>query len=61
MTNNRQMLLGSGFVRLLSVISKARKSDSVNITTYPVIKAEILYAQMAEQGNFQFIFIGNFP
>lgn len=58
---NKQMLLGLGFTGAFGANSKAWKSDGVNVTTYPDINADIRYAQMAEQGKFQFIFVGDFP
>ncbi|MFC6292661.1 nitrilotriacetate monooxygenase [Macrococcus epidermidis] len=61
MTNNKQMLLGLGFTGTFGANGKAWMSEDVNVSTYPDIEADIRYAQMAEKGKFQFIFIGDFP
>lgn len=58
---NKQMLLGLGFTGAFGANAKAWKSEGVDIHTYPDIQADIRYAQMAEQGKFQFIFVGDFP
>lgn len=55
------MLLGLGFTGAFGANAKAWKSEGVNVTTYPDINADIRYAQLAERGKFQFIFVGDFP
>lgn len=59
--NKKQMLLGLGFTGAFGANAKAWKSEGVNSSTYPDIDADIRYAQLAEEGKFQFIFVGDFP
>lgn len=59
--NKKQMLLGLGFTGAYGANAKAWKSEGVNSNTYPDIKADIRYAQLAEKGKFQFLFVGDFP
>lgn len=61
MSEKKQMLLGLGFTGAYGANAKAWKSEGVNVTTYPDINADIRYAQLAEEGKFQFIFVGDFP
>lgn len=61
MSEKKQMLLGLGFTGAYGANAKAWKSEGVNVTTYPDINADIRYAQLAEKGKFQFIFVGDFP
>lgn len=61
MSEKKQMLLSLGFTGTYGANAKAWKSEDVNVTTYPDINADIRYAQLAEKGKFQFIFIGDFP
>ncbi|SUM98822.1 NtaA/DmoA family FMN-dependent monooxygenase [Staphylococcus warneri] len=59
--NKKQMLLGLGFTGTYGANTKAWTSEELNVTTYPDMNADIRYAQLAEKGKFQFIFIGDFP
>lgn len=59
--NKKQMLLGLGFTGAYGANAKAWISEGVNSDTYPDIKADIRYAQLAEKGKFQFLFVGDFP
>ncbi|GGB09245.1 LLM class flavin-dependent oxidoreductase [Macrococcus hajekii] len=59
--NNKQMLLGLGFTGAYGANAKAWKSEGVTGHIYPDIEADIRYAQLAEKGKFQFLFIGDFP
>jgi alkanesulfonate monooxygenase SsuD/methylene tetrahydromethanopterin reductase-like flavin-dependent oxidoreductase (luciferase family) len=59
--SEKKMLLGLGFTGAYGANAKAWKSEGVNATTYPDINADIRYAQLAEKGKFQFIFVGDFP
>lgn len=61
MSEKKQMLLGLGFTGAYGANAKAWKSEGVNVTTYPDIRADIRYAQLAEEGKFQFLFVGDFP
>ncbi|WDF48827.1 NtaA/DmoA family FMN-dependent monooxygenase [Paenibacillus sp. KACC 21273] len=61
MSEKKQMLLGLGFTGAYGANAKAWKSEGVNVTTYPDINADIRYAQLAEKGKFQFLFVGDFP
>lgn len=59
--NKKQMLLGLGFTGAHGGNAKAWKSEGVSRRIYPDIDADIEYAQLAEKGKFQFLFIGDFP
>ncbi|MEJ7501152.1 nitrilotriacetate monooxygenase, partial [Staphylococcus pasteuri] len=59
--NSKQMLLGLGFTGTHGASAEAWKSEDIHSDIYPDINADIRYAQLAEKGKFQFIFIGDFP
>ncbi|WP_436964861.1 NtaA/DmoA family FMN-dependent monooxygenase [Staphylococcus xylosus] len=59
--NKKQMLLGLGFTGAYGANAKAWQSEGVHSHTYPDIDADIGYAQLAEKGKFQFLFVGDFP
>nr|WP_244773174.1 NtaA/DmoA family FMN-dependent monooxygenase [Alysiella crassa]UOP06858.1 NtaA/DmoA family FMN-dependent monooxygenase [Alysiella crassa] len=58
---SKQMLIGLGMTGAFGANQRAWLDPSLDVKTHPDFDADIRAAQLAEQGKFQFLFLGDFP